>query len=198
MKMKYAPQSQSLSTNNAMSDFLLNRNLTTGQNIKDEFQKWLDSFVFGLFITIEPTPCSPMKNDDVKQRIRKIDMEINRDCIGNESTKFQNKKDRFWLIGFFENGHRGRLTRHLHLLHYIPYHTMKIRGSEVFQRNAVKDKFQFLWSSMNYTNYLDESRPVAPVHIQNISSRKDSEIVSRYSSKEIHRKRNYDDYFFSF
>ena len=85
-----------------MPDFLLNRNLSTSQKIKDEFQKWLDSFVFGLFITIEPTPSSPMKDDDMKQRIRKIDMEINRDCIGNASIKFQNKKDRFWLIGFFD------------------------------------------------------------------------------------------------
>ena len=172
--------------------------LSDGQIPKPEFQEWLDTFQFGLFHTVEPTPSSPMKDDDMKQRVREIDLQINREFIGNKFSRFTNKMDRFWLMGFFEDGHRGRLTRHLHLLHYIPYDQVNVKGSKSFQRNMVKNHFQFLWSSIPYTTYLNENRPVCPLHIETISTKKDSVSVSRYSSKEIHQKRNYDDYFFSY
>jgi hypothetical protein len=189
---------RSLSTDKEWSVLDKNRFLSTGQIPKQEFQEWLNTIQFGLFITIEPTPSSPMKDDDMKQRVREIDMLINREFIGNNFSRFANKMDRFWLLGFFEEGHRGRLTRHLHLLHYIPYHQMKVKGSKMFQRNMVKNQFQFLWSNNPYVTYLNDRRTVCPIHIQTISTKKDSVSVSRYSSKEIHRKRNYDQIFFSF
>ena len=176
----------------------INRFLSTGQNPKREFQEWLDTIQFGLFITVEPTPSSPMKDDDVKQRVREIDHKINKYFIGNRYSRFKNKMDRFWLLGFFESGHRGRLTRHLHLLHYIPYDQLKIKGSKSFQRDMVKNQVQFLWSNNPYVTPLNDTRPVCPIHIETISTQKDSVSVSRYSSKEIHQKRNYDDYFFSY
>ena len=176
----------------------INSNLSTGQNPKREFQEWLDTIQFGLFHTVEPTPCSPMKDDDMKQRVREIDLQINREFIGNKFSRFTNKMDRFWLLGFFEDGHRGRLTRHLHLLHYIPYDQLKIKGSKSFQRDMVKNQVQFLWSNNPYVTPLNDTRPVCPIHIETISTQKDSVSVSRYSSKEIHQQRNYDDYFFSY
>ena len=176
----------------------INSNLSTGQNPKREFQEWLDTIQFGLFHTVEPTPCSPMKDDDMKQRVREIDLQINREFIGNKFSRFTNKMDRFWLLGFFEDGHRGRLTRHLHLLHYIPYDQLKIKGSKSFQRDMVKNQVQFLWSINPYVTPLNDTRPVCPIHIETISTQKDSLSVSRYSSKEIHRTRNYDDFFFSY
>ena len=118
--------------------------LSDGQIPKPEFQEWLDTIQFGLFETVEPAPSSPMKDDAMKQRVRKIDHQINKEFIGNKYPGFKNKMDRFWLLGFFEDGHRGLLTRHLHLLHYIPYHQMKVKGSKSFQRNMVKNHFQFL------------------------------------------------------
>ena len=189
---------RSLSTDKEWSVLDKNRFLSTGQMPKREFQEWLNTIQFGLFITIEPTPSSPMKDDDMKQRVREIDMLINREFIGNNFSRFANKMDRFWLLGFFEEGHRGRLTRHLHLLDYIPYHQMKVKGSKMFQRNMVKNEFQFLWSNNSYVTYLNDKRPVCPIHIETVPTKKDSVSVSRYSSKEIHRKRNYDDYFFSY
>ena len=189
---------ESLSTDKEWSVLDINRYLSVSQNPKRGFQDWLDTIQFGLFITIEPTPSSPMKDDDMKQRIRKIDHQINKEFIGNRYSRFTNKMDRFWFLGFFEEGHRGRLTRHLHLLHYIPYHQMKVKGSKMFQRNMVKNQFQFLWSNNPYVTYLNDRRTVCPIHIQTISTKKDSVSVSRYSSKEIHRKRNYDQIFFSF
>jgi hypothetical protein len=175
-----------------------NRNLSTGQIPKREFQGWLDTIQFGLFITGQPTPSSPMKDDDMKQRIRKIDHQVNKRFLGNNYSRFRNKMDRFWLLGFFEEGHRGRQTRHLHLLHYIPYHQLKMKGSKSFQREMVKHHIWFLWTSRPYVTYLNDTRPVCPLHIETISTKKDSWTVSRYSSKEIHRRNNYDDYFFSY
>ena len=191
-------QEQNLPTNKSYVDVDINSNLSTGQIPKPEFQNWLDEIQFGLFITVEPTPSSPMKDDDMKQRVREIDHQINKKFIGNRYPKFKNKMDRCFLIGFFEDGHRGRLTRHLHLLHYIPYDQLKIKGSKSFQRDMVKNQVQFLWSNNPYVTPLNDTRPVCPIHIETISTQKDSVSVSRYSSKEIHQKRNYDDYFFSY
>ena len=191
-------QNEVLPPKNTTSVLDINRFLSTGQNPKREFQDWLDTFHFGLFHTVEPTPCSPMRDDDMKQRVREIDLQINREFIGNKFSRFTNKMDRFWLLGFFEDGHRGRLTRHLHLLHYIPYDQLKIKGSKSFQRDMVKNQVQFLWSINPYVTPLNDTRPVCPIHIETISTQKDSLSVSRYSSKEIHQKRNYDDYFFSY
>jgi len=191
-------QNEVLPPKNTTSVLDINRYLLSGQTPKDPFQDWLDTFQFGLFHTVEPTPSSPMKDDDMKQRVREIDHRINKHFIGNKYPGFKNKMDRFWLMGFFEDGHRGRLTRHLHLLHYIPYDQVNVKGSKSFQRNMVKNHFQFLWSSIPYTTYLNENRPVCPLHIETISTKKDSVSVSRYSSKEIHQQRNYDDIFFSY
>ena len=172
--------------------------LSDGKIPKPEFQERLDTIQFGLFETVEPAPSSPMKDDDMKQRVRKIDHQINKEFIGNRYPGFKNKIDRFWLLGFFEDGHRSRLTRHLHLLHYIPYHQMNVKESKMFQGNMVKNQFQFLWSNNPYVTSLNDTRLVCPIHIETISTKKDGVSVSRYSSKEIHRKRNYDDYFFSY
>ena len=192
----------------------INSNLSTGQIPKPEFQEWLDTIHFGLFITVEPTPCSPMKDDDMKQRVREIGLQINREFIGNKFSRFTNKMDRFWLLGFFEDGHRGRLTRHLHLLHYIPYHQMNVKGSKSFQRNMVKNQFQFLWDGNETTNteYLLSSkktkhwfevqqstnRPIPPAWIETISTRKDNVRSSIYSSKKIHLEEHWDKIFFSY
>ena len=198
MEERCAKQDRFNTTDNASSDVLFNRFLSEGQTPKQALQQWLQTFQFGHFITIEPTPSSPMKDDDVKQRVREIDYKINKYFIGNRYIRFSNKMDRFWLVGFFENGHRGRLTRHLHLLQYIPYDQLKIKGSKSFKRDMVKNQVQFLWSNNPYVTPLNDTRPVCPIHIETISTQKDSVSVSRYSSKEIHRKRNYDDYFFSY
>ena len=191
-------QNEVLPPKNTTSVLDINRCLLDGQTPKGQFQDWLDTFQFGLFHTVEPTPSSPMKDDDMKQRVREIDLQINREFIGNKFSRFTNKMDRFWLLGFFEDGHRGRLTRHLHLLHYIPYDQLKIKGSKSFQRDMVKNQVQFLWSNNPYVTPLNDTRPVCPIHIETISTQKDSLSVSRYSSKEIHRTRNYDDFFFSY
>ena len=131
----------SLSNDKEYVDVDKDTHLSDGQIPKPEFQEWLDTIQFDLFETVEPAPSSPMKDDDMKQRVRTIDHQINKEFIGNRYPGFKNKMDRFWLLGFFEDGHRGLLTSHLHLLHYIPYHQMNVKGSKMFQGNMVKNQF---------------------------------------------------------
>ena len=189
-------QSESLSTDNASCDVFLNRNVSAGQTPKSEFQEWLETFQFGHFITIEPTPSCPMKDDDMKQRLREIDHKINKRFVGNRYSKFKNRKDRFWMIGFFENGHKGRLTRHLHLLIYFPYDQININGSKKFRRNMVQNYVQHIWFNTPYFTYLNDVRAVCPMHIEDIPTKEDSDAVSWYSSKELPKDMKNADYFF--
>ena len=66
--------------------------------MKHQIQEWLDTNKFGLHITIEPTPCSPVIDDEVRQRLRQVEMNINRKFIGNKFFSFKNWNDRFWYI----------------------------------------------------------------------------------------------------
>ena len=191
-----------------------NRFLSTGQIPKHEFQQWLDSIQFDLFVTVEPTPSSPMQDDDIKQRIRQVDLHINKKFIGNQFSRFKNKMDRCWMIGFFEDGHKGRRMRHTHLLYHLPFPQFRLRkGNDSFLRNMVTNEFRYQWSLLRPSvqivtntektkNWFDvlnfDRRNIPPIHIEQISSRKDSQVVGRYSSKEIHRSINYDDIYFSF
>jgi len=191
-----AKQNAFNASGNASSDVLFNRYLSEGQTPKQVFQKWLQTFQFGHFITIEPTPCSPMKDDDMKQRLRKIDHQQNKHFIGNRYRKFRNRMDRFWMMGFFEDGHKGREGRHLHLLSYFPYHEMTIGGSANYKRNMVKNYVLQLWYSTPYFNYLNDARPVCPIHIETIPTKKDSDRVAWYSTKKLHKDLANDDYIF--
>ena len=195
MEERCAKQDRFNTTDNASSDVLFNRFLSEGQTPKQALQKWLQTFQFGHFITIEPTPSSPMKDDDMNQRLRQIDCQQNRKFIGNPYRKFSNQ-DRFWMVWFFEDGHKGREARHLHLLTYFPYHQMNIGGSENYKRNMVKNYVLQLWYSTPYFNYLNDARPVCPIHIETISTKKDSDRVAWYSTKKLHKDLANDDYIF--
>jgi hypothetical protein len=195
MEERCAKQDRFNTTDNASSDVLFNRFLSEGQTPKQALQQWLQTFQFGHFITIEPTPSSPMKDDDMNQRLRQIDCQQNRKFIGNKYRKFSNQ-DRFWMVWFFEDGHKGREARHLHLLTYFPYHQMNIGGSENYKRNMVKNYVLQLWYSTPYFNYLNDARPVCPIHIETISTKKDSDRVAWYSTKKLHKDLANDDYIF--
>ena len=181
MKRISTNQNNNLTVDNASSVVFRNRVLSDGQTEKQVFQRWLSTFDFGLFITVEPTPYLPMKDDDIRQRIRTIDHRLNKELISCDYPKFKNQ-DRFWLIGFFEDGQKKCSHRHAHLLHYLPYHQMKIRGSKNFQKEMVKNKFRFLWDSTRYVDYLGKSRTVCPIHIEIAEN---NVAVSIYSSKNM-------------
>ena len=70
MKRISTNQNNNLTVDNASSVVFRNRFLSDGQTEKQMFQRWLSTFDFGLFITVEPTPYLPMVSDDIRQRIR--------------------------------------------------------------------------------------------------------------------------------
>ncbi len=184
MKIVASNQNSFLPVNNASPLVIRNRNLWDGQSVKDSFQDYLCSFQFGSFITVEPTPYSPMNDDDIEQRIREVDMLINRELIGNKFSKFKYKRDRFWLMGFFEDGHDGRSYRHTHLLHYIPYHQFTDSMSQLRQR--VIQLFKTFWYSIPYvTRRTQQLRDPYPVDIRELESVSSSRDRSIYASKKV-------------
>ena len=74
--------------NKEWSDVFFNGYLSRSQTDKHDIQDWLDTIKFGLHITIEPTPWSPVVDDEVRQRLRQVEMNINRRFIGNNFSKF--------------------------------------------------------------------------------------------------------------
>ena len=82
-------------SNNASPVLVFNRFLSESQILKYTVQGWLDTIQFGLHITIEPTPWSPMVDDEVRQRLRQVEMNTNRRFIGNKFSRFKNWNDRF-------------------------------------------------------------------------------------------------------
>ena len=179
---------------NASPVLVFNRFLSESQILKYTVQGWLDTIQFGLHITIEPTPWSPMVDDEVRQRLRQVEMNINRRFIGNKFSSFKNWNDRFWYIGFFEG--KGK-SRHCHILLYIPYLLMKLSGGDDFKRWVVRQAFNTEWLAIPSTNYLGRRKDSSTPYIQTIEMKKNSVRCSRYDSKKLNNKDAYEDYFFS-
>ena len=162
--------------------------------MKYQIQEWLDTIKFGLHITIEPTPCSPVVDDEVRQRLRQVEMNINRTFIGNKFSSFKDWNDRFWYIGFYE-GH-GKY-RHCHVLLFIPSFLDKLSGTDDFKRGMIRETFITEWLQIPSVDYLGRKRPSNLPYVQTIQKKKNSVRCSRYDSKQLHRRDAYDDFFFS-
>ena len=68
--------------NKACPVVFLNRFLSRSQTKKHDIQDWLDTIKFGLHITIEPTPWSPVVDDEARQRLRQKDWDEYLQCPG--------------------------------------------------------------------------------------------------------------------
>ena len=169
----------------------LNRNLLKSQQ---DIRGWLDTIKFGLHITIEPTPCSPVIDDETRQRLRQVEMNINRKLIGNKFSRFKNWFDRFWYIGFFEG--QGQ-WRHSHVLLYIPYQQMNVVGNHNDRRMTVERLFKNEWVEIPSINYLGKNKSIPDPYIQRVKRKRNSIKCSRYDSKEISTEIAYEDFFFS-
>ena len=180
--------------NKACPVVFLNRFLSRGQTTKHDIQDWLDTIKFGLHITIEPTPWSPVVDDEVRQRLRQVEMNINRKFIGNKFSKFRDWYDRFWYAGFFEG--QGK-WRHSHVLLYLPYQRMNVVGNHNYRRMTVSRTFVTEWFQIPSINYLGCRKDISTPYTQKIKRKINSVRCSRYDSKELHNKDAYEDYFFS-
>lgn len=85
---------------------------------KVEMQKWLKGIPFSHFITVQPTPSLPFKQDEVIQRMRTIEYRLNKKYLKSSWSKWDDD-NRFWMIGFREGD--GTVNQiHYHILLYSP------------------------------------------------------------------------------
>ena len=81
---------------------------------KLEMQRWLKTIPFSHFITVEPTPSLPFKQDEIIQRMRKIEFRLNKKHLKSSFPSWD-ADNRFWMVGFREGDG---------VAHQIHYHTL--------------------------------------------------------------------------
>ena len=141
---------------------------------KMDFQSWISKLPFTHFITIEPTPSSPMAQDEVIQRMRLIEFKLNKKYLGNTFPK-RNAYERLWMMGFPE-GDGLTHQRHFHLLLYTPPKVLRKASVEVIQQNI-----QFQWMKLPaYEKTEKQGQIYLPLHIECVD---DAAGAAIYASK---------------
>jgi len=183
-----------LPTINATHDVFFYTSPLTQQPAKTDVVRWLKAtFQFGIFITIQPTPQCPMVDDDMKTRLREIDFWNNKRWFRNKFRQFKNRRDRFLMVGFFHNGHKGKrptrtfdpMMRHLHLLVHCPYDQMNTNASNEFKRQMIKNELTKLWLDKPNTWHHNDIRPIPPMHMKTIKTKKDADRLVDYCTREM-------------
>ena len=182
-----------LPTNNATDGVFFYTSPLTRQPTTKDYLQWLKkTHQFGIFITLQPTPRCLMVDDDMRQRLREIDFWNNKRWLGNKFRQFKNKTDRFLIVGFWHKGHRGKKTRtfdpmmrHLHLMMHCPYDQMNINGSNELKRQMIKNELMRLWLEQPGSCYYNDVRPIPPMHIETIQTKKDADRLVGYCAKDL-------------
>jgi hypothetical protein len=90
--------------------------------IKNEMQEHLwKEFSFSHRIDVEPTPSSPLSWDEMHQRIRKINFDLNKKYLKSSYFPKWKMEDRFWFVGCREGGDGTGSHIHYHLLLHTPH-----------------------------------------------------------------------------
>ena len=71
-----------------------------GYEQKYEMQKWLKTIPWTHFITIEPTPSLPFKQDEIIQRMRTMEYQLNKKYLKSSFPKWD-ADNRFWMVGLW-------------------------------------------------------------------------------------------------
>jgi hypothetical protein len=77
-------------------------------------------FSYSHRIDIEPTPYAPVSWDELHQRLRKINFDINKKYLKTSYFPKWKLEDRFWFVGCREGGDGTGSAIHYHLLLYTP------------------------------------------------------------------------------
>lgn len=144
---------------------------------KVHLQKWLKGFRFSHTITIEPTPSFPFKLEEVQQRLRQIDFNLNRHYLGNNFQRLDSDK-RIWMICFNEM----QFNSHYNILLHSPFTEAKINED-------IKNRFIKEWKdlpSFNPFTQSDRDTSVVPIEINNT---KNVGMSINYQTKKV----NFDD-----
>ena len=136
------------------------RSVGAAEMKKMDFQRWISQLPFTHFITIEPTPSSPMAQDEVVQRMRTIEFKLNKKYLGNTFTR-RNAYDRLWMMGFPEGDGLSH-QRHFHLLLHTPPKVLSKVSVETIQQSI-----QLEWLRLPaYEKTEKQGRIYLPLHIE--------------------------------
>lgn len=136
---------------------------------KKTFQDYVTSIYWSHFITIEPQPGMPMNNDEMNQRMRQIEFNLNKACLKSSFPKWDMDK-RFFMMWFAEGGIGTGHKKHFHLLLHSPDQPNQ---SEIEERldGTVEEFLQHQWCHLPRMNYLRRRIPVSPLDIGRVRSK---------------------------
>ena len=160
---------------------------------KLEMQKWLKGIPFSHFITVEPTPSLPFKQDEIIQRMRKIEFRLNKKYLKSTFPDWS-ADNRFWMVGFREGDGIA------HQIHYhILLHSPSVLHKKTWYANVSAD-LQMGWIMMPSQNpYTGKMRRFCldgkpPLNIQKVES---VTATSIYCSKWMNRIDDGEGFFFT-
>ena len=160
---------------------------------KLEMQKWLKGIPFSHFITIEPTPAFPFKQDEVVARLRLLEFRLSKKYLKSSFSKWSDD-NRFWMVGFREGDGVA------HQIHYhILLHSPSVLHKKIQFENVSAD-LQMEWMMMPSQNpYTGKMRRFCldgkpPLNIQKVES---VTATSIYCSKWMNRIDEGEGFFFT-
>jgi len=154
--------------------------LKSNYELKREFQDWLNKYKFSHCIVVEPTPKQYFKLDEIKQRLRKVNFDLNKHFLKSKWSKWRSK-DKFWWVGFRE-GNEFQRNFHYHFLLYSPPEVY--RNEHDFTRNRVKDIILNKWRGIKSINHHTFANRLDLSDILHISQVTDNSSSVYYSSKK--------------
>ena len=154
---------------------------------KSEFQRWLKGYKWRYGITIEPSPGAPWKADEIEQRLRTIEFQLNKRYLRNSFPRWS-LQDRFWCVAFRE-GDGIQNQKHWHILMYQPDCLYKKEQLA----NPPAD-LQLMWQCLPSRISTHKTRLIEPLHIDCLD---DPQAAAVYASKWVKRVENMEAWFFA-
>ena len=114
--------------------------------IKNEMQRHLwKEFDYSYRIDIEPTPSASVSWEELHQRIRKINFDLNKKYLKSSYFPKWKLEDRFWFVGCREGGDLTGSNLHYHLLLHTPKNYLKNADFRLRVRSIVFDDLIWGW-----------------------------------------------------
>ena len=154
---------------------------------KNRTQEWLKGIPFSHFITVEPSAPHPYRRNDVIQRFRQIEFEVNKKYLPTSFPSWKDE-DRFWMVGWRE-GHGS--DTHYHLVLHSP---LKMYRTYAPWDMSIGWDIQLRWIQMTKINpYNGKRLKNHPLHIVPADDASGSVV---YASKWMDRGNEVENYFY--
>ena len=131
---------------------------------KNLFQTFVSSIKWSHSITVEPFPGFPMNNNEMCQRMRQIEFNLNKRCLKSSFPKWD-MPDRFFMMWSAEGGAGTGQEKHFHLLLHSPDQLNSDDISKLL-KNGVEDYIKLEWWKLPRADNI----PSPPLHISKVRS----------------------------